>query len=95
MPAVARTWFVGSRYEEVVCATGPGERRQHLGSACLAGLTADITARGHTATRICSRDDRASRLLAWTGGFRLVREYMDHTAGSLPVSGASNLSATA
>ncbi|WP_432126174.1 GNAT family N-acetyltransferase [Streptomyces sp. bgisy082] len=93
--AVACTRFVGSRYEEVVCTAGPGERRRRLGSACLAGLTADIAARGRTATWSCSRDDRASRLLAWTGGFRLVREYVDHTTGPLHVSGASNLSTAA
>ncbi|MEU4063096.1 GNAT family N-acetyltransferase [Streptomyces wedmorensis] len=93
--AVACSRFTGSRYEDVACATDPAERRQHLALACLAGLTADITSRGRTATWSCSRENRASRLLAWTAGFRLVREYVHHTTGPVTVSGTSNMRAAA
>ncbi|WP_347336073.1 GNAT family N-acetyltransferase [Streptomyces sp. Root431] len=91
--AVACTRFLGSRYEDVACATAPGGRRQHLALACVAGLTADIAARGHRASWSCSRDNRPSRLLAWTAGFRLTRECVHHVAG--PVSHASRLAEAA
>lgn len=91
--AVACTRFLGNRYEDVGCATAPEERRQHLALACVAGLTADIAARGHRASWNCSRDNRPSRLLAWTAGFRLAHEYVHHVAG--PVSAASRLAAVA
>ncbi|MER8236582.1 GNAT family N-acetyltransferase [Streptomyces sp. NPDC094049] len=96
--AVACARFTGSRYEDVACATAPGERRQHLGLACVEGLTADVAARGHTATWSCSRENRASRLLGWSAGFRLVREYVHHSTGpftATAVSGTSNLPAAA
>ncbi|MFD7326311.1 GNAT family N-acetyltransferase [Streptomyces sp. NPDC059875] len=93
--AVACSRFAGTRYEDVACATDPGERRQHLALACVQGLTSDIAARGRTATWSCSRDNRASRLIAWTAGFRLVREYVHHTTGPVGVSSASNLRAAA
>ncbi|MFD6025245.1 GNAT family N-acetyltransferase [Streptomyces griseoluteus] len=88
--AVACTRFTGSRYEDLACATDPGERRIHLALACVAGLTADIAARGRTATWSCPRENRASRLLAWTAGFRLLREYVHHTTGPLAADGASH-----
>ncbi|MFG2430760.1 GNAT family N-acetyltransferase [Streptomyces sp. NPDC048590] len=91
--AVACSRFVGSRYEDVVCVTAPDERRQHLALACVTGLTADIAARGHRAGWSCSRDNRPSRLLAWTAGFRLTREYVHHVAG--PVSQASKVAEAA
>jgi hypothetical protein len=94
--AVACTRFAGSRYEDVICATDPAEQRQHLALACVLGLTADIAARGRTATWSCSRENRASRLLAWTSGFRLLCEYVHHTTGPLtPVSGTSGLPSAA
>ncbi|MFE5713970.1 GNAT family N-acetyltransferase [Streptomyces sp. NPDC056501] len=91
--AVACSRYLGHRYEDVACATAPDERRQHLALACVAGLTADIAARGHRASWSCSRGNRPSRLLAWTAGFRLSREYVHHVAG--PVSHASRLVETA
>ncbi|MET7802597.1 hypothetical protein ABZS78_39705, partial [Streptomyces decoyicus] len=36
----------------------------------------DIAARGHTPSWTCSRDNRPSRLLAWTAGFRLLRPFL-------------------
>ncbi|MEF9885922.1 GNAT family N-acetyltransferase [Streptomyces sp. P9-A4] len=91
--AVACTRFLGNRYEDVACVTAPDERRDHLALACLTGLTSDIATRGHRASWTCSRDDRPSRLLAWTAGFRLAHEYVHHVAG--PVSQASKLAEAA
>ncbi|MEV6162612.1 hypothetical protein AB0L71_11925 [Streptomyces sp. NPDC052052] len=72
----------------------PETQRQHLALACVEGLAADVAARGRTATWSRSRGNRASLLLAWTAGFRLVREYVHATTGSVTVSSTSNLSAT-
>ncbi|MFJ3905787.1 GNAT family N-acetyltransferase [Streptomyces sp. NPDC090025] len=87
--ALACGRFTGSAYEDVACVTHPAERRRRLALACVVGLTADIRARGRTASWCCSRDNRPSRLLAWTAGFRLAREYTHYVTG--PVSRASRL----
>ncbi|WP_406365539.1 GNAT family N-acetyltransferase [Streptomyces sp. NBC_01546] len=77
-----RFWpALGSAYEDIAVVTLPDRRRERLALACVAGLTADIQARGHTASWCCSRDNRPSRLLAWTAGFRLTREYLHHATG--------------
>ncbi|MFD9032268.1 GNAT family N-acetyltransferase [Streptomyces sp. NPDC059567] len=92
--AVACTRFLGSRYEDIACATAPDQRRQHLALACVTGLTTDAAKRGHRASWSCSRDNRPSRLLAWTAGFRLSREYVHYVtgaAGGPSVSGTSRL----
>ncbi|MFE2586621.1 GNAT family N-acetyltransferase [Streptomyces sp. NPDC059378] len=83
--AVACTYFRGTGYEDVAVYTVPDRRRHHLALACVTSLCADITSRGHTPGWNCSVHNRASRLLAWTAGFRLVREYVHYAAGS-PVS---------
>lgn len=79
--SVACTYFLGSAYEDITVVTVPDRRRERLALACVAGLTADIGARGHSASWCCSRDNRPSRLLAWTAGFRLTREYVHHATG--------------
>ncbi|WP_185013618.1 GNAT family N-acetyltransferase [Streptomyces sp. AK010] len=55
-------------------------RRRHLAPACVTAVREDIASRGHTPGWNCSVHNRAGRLLAWTAGFRLVREYV-HFAG--------------
>ncbi|MFD0268253.1 GNAT family N-acetyltransferase [Streptomyces sp. NPDC127106] len=87
MAAVAVTRFRGSAYEDLAVLTRPDRRRERLALACVTGLTADVAARGRTASWCCSRDNRASRLLAWTAGFRLVREYVHHVTGRPSVRG--------
>lgn len=82
--AVVRTRFTGSRYGEVVCTTGPGERRQRLSPVWPRRAAAGIAARGRTATWSGSRDERAGRLLAWTGGFRPVREHVGRPTAPFP-----------
>ncbi|MFG3026051.1 GNAT family N-acetyltransferase [Streptomyces sp. NPDC048254] len=80
--AVARTYFRGTRYEDLGVHTVPERRRHHLALACVTSLCADITARGHVPTWNCPVHDRAARLLARTAGFRLVREYVQYAVGS-------------
>ncbi|BCM64858.1 MULTISPECIES: hypothetical protein [Streptomyces] len=53
--------------------------------AAVTALCQDITSHGHTPGWNCSVHNRASRLLAWTAEFRLVREYVHYAVGS-PVS---------
>ncbi|MFE0173683.1 GNAT family N-acetyltransferase [Streptomyces sp. NPDC059002] len=79
---VACTYFRGRRYEDVAVLTAPDPRHRRLALACVTALTADITARGHTPSWNCSALDRAGRLLAWTAGFRLVREYVHYATRS-------------
>ncbi|MER6130027.1 GNAT family N-acetyltransferase [Streptomyces sp. NPDC001795] len=80
--AVACTYFRGTGYEDVAVHTVLDHRRQHLALACVTSLCADITSRGHTPSWNCSLHNRASRLLAWNAGFRLVREYVHYAVGS-------------
>ncbi|MFD4139961.1 GNAT family N-acetyltransferase [Streptomyces sp. NPDC058572] len=80
--AVACTYFLGSAYEDIACVTVPGHRRERLSLSCVIALCADIAARGRRASWTCSRDNRPSRLLAWTAGFRLEREYVHHVTGA-------------
>ncbi|MFD1313697.1 GNAT family N-acetyltransferase [Streptomyces kaempferi] len=80
--AVACARLLSSRYEDIACVTVPEHRREHLAIACVTALCTDIAARGHTPSWSCSRDNRPSRLLAWTAGFRLEREYVHYVTGS-------------
>ncbi|MER6046055.1 GNAT family N-acetyltransferase [Streptomyces sp. NPDC001793] len=90
--ALACTYFRGSRYEDIACLTVPEHRRQRLALACVTALCRDIAARGHTPSWTCSRDNRPSRLLAWTAGFRLEHEYVHHLTGQ-PATRAPGLAA--
>ncbi|OIJ87598.1 GNAT family N-acetyltransferase [Streptomyces sp. MUSC 14] len=80
--AMTCTYFRGTGYEDVAVYTVPDRRRHHLALACVTSLCADITSRGHTPSWNCSLHNRASRLLAWHAGFRLVREYVHYAVGS-------------
>ncbi|MEU7429895.1 GNAT family N-acetyltransferase [Streptomyces sioyaensis] len=90
--ALACTYFRGTRYEDVASLTVPEHRRQRLALACVTALCQDITARGHTPSWTCSRDNRPSRLLAWTAGFRLEHEYVHYLTGQ-PARRAAGLAA--
>ncbi|MEV0173727.1 GNAT family N-acetyltransferase [Streptomyces sp. NPDC050803] len=79
--AVACTYFRGSRYEDVAVFTVPDHRRHRLALACVTALCQDIAARDRVPGWNCSVLNRASRLLAWTAGFRLVREYVHYAVG--------------
>ncbi|MEU1146357.1 GNAT family N-acetyltransferase [Streptomyces sp. NPDC005863] len=80
--AVACSYFTGQAYEDVAVLTAPERRRERLALACVTALCADIAARGRTASWSCGRDNRPSRLLAWTAGFRLQREYVQYVTGT-------------
>ncbi|MFJ7587489.1 GNAT family N-acetyltransferase [Streptomyces sp. NPDC097617] len=80
IPALAR-WFPGGA-AGVAALADPGHRRQHLALACVTALCADIASRGRTPSWTCSRDNRPSRLLAWSAGFRLTREYVHYATGT-------------
>ncbi|MFD3579913.1 GNAT family N-acetyltransferase [Streptomyces sp. NPDC058644] len=80
--AVACGYFTGDTYEDVAVITAPEHRRERLALACVTALCEDIAARGRTASWSCARDNRPSRLLAWTAGFRLHREYVQYATGS-------------
>ncbi|MGW3733892.1 GNAT family N-acetyltransferase [Streptomyces sp. NPDC005148] len=86
---MACTYFLGSAYEDLAVATAADHRRRQLALSCVTALCADVTARGHTPSWSCSRHNRASRLLAWNAGFRLVREYVHHATGAPAVRGMS------
>ncbi|MGY4968748.1 GNAT family N-acetyltransferase [Streptomyces nigrescens] len=79
--AVACTYFHGTAYEDIACYTDPAHRRRRLALACVTALCQDVADRGHTPSWTCSRDNRPSRLLAWTAGFRLAHEYVHYLTG--------------
>lgn len=79
--AVACTYFHGTTYEDIACYTAPAHRRRRLALACVTALCQDIAGRGHAPSWTCSRDNRPSRLLAWTAGFRLAHEYVHYLTG--------------
>ncbi|GHC50355.1 GNAT family N-acetyltransferase [Streptomyces flavofungini] len=93
--AVACAYFAGDAYEDVAVATAPEHRRKGLAHACVAALTADISARGRTASWSCARANRPSRLLAWTAGFRLEREYTHYVTGGAPRGTGADIGHTA
>ncbi|MGW2860220.1 GNAT family N-acetyltransferase [Streptomyces sp. NPDC001205] len=80
--AVACTYFLGSRFEDLAVVTVPEHRREQLALSCVVALCADVEARGRTASWTCSRYNRPSRLLAWTAGFRLEHEYVHYATGT-------------
>ncbi|WP_069884903.1 GNAT family N-acetyltransferase [Streptomyces luteocolor] len=82
LAAVACGYFVGQTYEDVAVVTAPERRRERLALACVTALCADIAARGRTASWSCAQENRPSRLLAWTAGFRLRHEYVRYVTGS-------------
>ncbi len=86
--AIACTYFRGGAHEEIAVVAAPGRRHQRLALNCVLALDGDVAARGRTATLTCSRHDRPGRLLAWTAGFRLVREYVHYATGAYVAHGA-------
>ncbi|MFD9818926.1 GNAT family N-acetyltransferase [Streptomyces violascens] len=87
--AVACTYFLGSRFEDIAVVTVPERRREQLALSCVVALCADVEARGRTASWTCSRYNGPSRLLAWTAGFRLEREYVHYATGTPAAKGVS------
>ncbi|WP_369216156.1 GNAT family N-acetyltransferase [Streptomyces flavofungini] len=79
---VACGYFAGTTHEQLAVLTPTEHRHERLALACVAALCAEVTARGRTASWSCGRGNRLSRLLAWTAGFRLEREYVRHVTGA-------------
>ncbi|WP_329124680.1 GNAT family N-acetyltransferase [Streptomyces sp. NBC_01465] len=80
--AVACTYFLGTLYEDIAVVTAAEHRREQLALTCVVALCADVESRGRTASWTCSSHNRPSRLLAWTAGFRLEREYVHYATGT-------------
>lgn len=79
--SLACAYFLGAAYEDVTVMALHGHRRQGLALACLAGLCADVAARGRAPSWTGSRDNRPSRLSARAAGFRLFGEYAHFAVG--------------
>jgi GNAT superfamily N-acetyltransferase len=62
--AVACSFYVGSRFEDVGVVTDPDNRGRGLSTACAAALVADIRRRGRQPTWTTSPDNLASRAVA-------------------------------
>ncbi len=71
--AVACSFFVGERYEDVGVVTEPAYRGQGLGVTCAQALCGDIVARGRRPSWTTAVDNKASRRLAAKLGFQFVR----------------------
>lgn len=80
--AVANTFFLGDRYEDVGVVTEPDYRSQGLSASCVAGLCADIHGRGHIPSWSTSHDNRASQRVAGKAGFQHVRDSVIYVADS-------------
>lgn len=65
---------VGQTEEVAAVFTAPAVRRRGIASAVVAATAADILARGHRATYVCRKTNRASQHVAEGLGFRLLAE---------------------
>jgi RimJ/RimL family protein N-acetyltransferase len=74
LAAVACSFFIGSRFEEVGVVTEAAYRGQGLSVACAAALCQDIERRGKQASWSTSPDNRASIRVAEKLGFRFARD---------------------
>lgn len=73
LAAVAGTFFVGGRYEEIAVVTEPGYRRLGLSGACAGALCEEIRQRGRRACWGTSPANHASIRVAEKLGFVLDR----------------------
>ncbi|MGY1807823.1 GNAT family N-acetyltransferase [Blastococcus sp. SYSU D00669] len=79
--AVACSFYVGRRFEDIGVVTEPGFRGRGLSRACTAALVADIRARGHRPTWTTSPDNTASRAVAARLGFVHERDDVLYAVG--------------
>lgn len=79
--AVACTFFLGVRHDEIGVATEPGFRGRGLATRCAALLAARSVAAGRVPSWTTSVDNHASRRVAERLGFDLVREDVLHVIG--------------
>jgi GNAT superfamily N-acetyltransferase len=73
LAALACTFYVGERYEEIGVVTEPAFRGQGLSGACAAAICQDIQGRGRQACWNTSPDNQASIRVAEKLGFALER----------------------
>lgn len=71
--AVANSFFVGDRYEDIGVVTDLAHRGHGLSTACAAALCADIHRRGHEPTWTTATDNHASLRVAAKLGFAVQR----------------------
>ncbi|MEV7416538.1 GNAT family N-acetyltransferase [Streptomyces sp. NPDC089919] len=79
--ALACTYFLGSEYEDIACASVPDPRLRPAVLACVHALCFDIAARRRTPSWTVGAGDRSSRLLAWHAGFRPEHEFTRFAVG--------------
>lgn len=85
LAAVACTFFLGQRYEEIGVATEPEHRGRGLGVACAGALCQDILARDHIPSWTTSPDNVASVRVAQKLGFIHQRDDCLYVTGmSIP-----------
>jgi GNAT superfamily N-acetyltransferase len=81
LAAVACTFFLGRRYEDVGVVTAKKYQRRGLSTACALGLCQDIRARGRQPTWATSPDNTASLRVAEKLGFQVDRQDMSYVIG--------------
>ena len=82
--AVACSFFVGGRYEEIGVVTEPACRGLGLSVLCAQALGEDIVARGRRPSWTTSVDNKPSRRVAEKLGFQFVR-YDQHYVINQPI----------
>lgn len=70
--ALACTFFLGVRHEEIGVMTEPEYRGQGLSTACARAVCGDIVARGRVPSWTTAPDNIASRRVAEKAGFRFI-----------------------
>lgn len=87
--AVASTFFLGVRHDEIAVGTEPEFRRRGFSTSCARLLTARSVAAGRVPSWTTSLDNAASRRVAERIGFEFVRFDALHVIGvDVPGSGA-------
>lgn len=81
LAAVANSFFLGDRYEEIGVVTEPEFRGQGLSVACAGRLCAEVHARGHIPSWTTSPDNVASRRVAEKLGFAFERNDVLYVIG--------------
>jgi GNAT superfamily N-acetyltransferase len=79
--AVAGTFFLGVRHDEIGISTEPDVRRRGLGTRCARLLTTRLTAAGRALSWTTSVDNVASRRVAERCGFEFDRHDVLHVIG--------------